>query len=148
MKRILFFVPAMAVALALARSPSAAAQPALASRRLPNGIEISNATATVRVTALTDSIIRVRIGRGGQFPENASWAVPAEVRREAVPVGSTSDGFSTRSVIVHLDPGTLALRVTDLQGKTILADIDGAVQFDGRGFRLRKTLPVEQHIFG
>jgi alpha-glucosidase len=151
MTRTLFLIAATAVALALSGPRSAAAQPATPAselRSLPNGIEMGNATAIVRVTALTDSIIRVRMGRAGKLPEDASWAVPTAVRREAVPVRSTPDGFSTRSMIVHLDLSTLALRVTDLQGRTILADIDGGVQFDGRGFRLRKALPIEQHIFG
>ena len=36
----------------------------------------------MRITALTDSIVRVRIARDGKFPEDASWAVPAAVRRQ------------------------------------------------------------------
>jgi alpha-glucosidase len=148
MKRIFLFIAATSVALALAGSVSAAARPVLASRALPNGIEMSNGTATARVSALTDSIIRVRIARGGQFAEDASWAVPAEVRHKAISVRSTPDGFSTGSVVVHLDPATLAIRVADLQGKTIVADLPDAVQFEGRGFRLRKGLPIDEHIFG
>jgi alpha-glucosidase len=139
---------AFPVALALTAMVSAPAMGAPAMKAVAGGIEASNADATLRIAAISDSILRVRIARGGQFPEDASWAVPAEVRRKNAPVHATADGFTTAAMSVHLDPVTLALRVTDLQGKTIVADLPDAVQFDGRGFRLRKSLPIDQHIFG
>ncbi|MES2135481.1 MAG: TIM-barrel domain-containing protein [Pseudomonadota bacterium] len=139
-------------ALALAGSQAAPAPPMTptqtAVRLLPNGVEASTSAATIRVTALTDNIIRVRIARGGQFAEDASWAVRPEVRRQSVAVRQASDGFSTAAIAVRLDPSSLALVVTDLQGKTILADLPDAVRFDGPGFRLRKALPIDQRIFG
>jgi alpha-glucosidase len=135
-----------------ALSTPAVGQPAQAAassfKALPNGVEASNSEAAIQITAITDSILRVRIARGGRFPEDASWAVPSEVRRKAVPVRATADGFTTGAMAVHLDPATLALRVTDLQDKTIVADLPEAMQFEGRGFRLRKALPIDQHIFG
>ena len=57
---------------------------------LPNGIEAANGSAKIQVTALTDSILRVRIGKGGAFAENASWAVPAAVRKQSAPVTATT----------------------------------------------------------
>jgi alpha-glucosidase len=45
-----------------------------------------NGSATIRVIALTDSILRVRVARGGRFPEDARWAVPAQVRTQSVRV--------------------------------------------------------------
>jgi alpha-glucosidase len=143
---------AFALATTMLSAPAAAqsAQTAAISplRPLPDGMEAGSGEAIIGVTALTDSIIRVRIARGGKFPENASWAVPAEVRRKSVRVRATADGFTTASIAVHLDPATRALRVTDLLGKAIVADLPDAVRFDGRGFHLRKALPIDQHIFG
>jgi alpha-glucosidase len=133
-------------AFALAIAPAVAeAQTALP---LSNGYEASNSAGTIRVTALTDTILRVRIAPNGQFPEDSSWAVSRAVRSSSVPVRATPDGFATGAVAVHIDPATLALRLTDLQGKTIVADLPDAVRFDGRGFHLRKALPIDQHIFG
>src|SRR4051794_11394767 len=99
---------AMACALATA-SPSWAAPVPI---HLRDGIEANDGSATIRVTALTDSILRVRIARRGPFPEDASWAVAAEVRRQSVAVRPTSDGFATNALAVHLDPATLRLSVT------------------------------------
>jgi alpha-glucosidase len=116
--------------------------------RLPNGFETAAKPVKMRVTALTDSIVRVRIGRDGQFPEDASWAVPAAVRREAVGVQSTADGFNTAALAVHLNPRTRQLDISDRAGKTIVADAPNALRIDGSGFMLRKTLPIDQHIYG
>jgi alpha-glucosidase len=138
--RRLFAAFALAIAPALAD-----AQTALP---LPSGYEASNSAGAIRVTALTDTILRVRIAPKSQFPEDASWAVSRAVRSRSVPVRATPDGFATGVVAVHIDPATLALSLTDLQGKTIVADLPDAVRFDGRGFHLRKALPIDQHIFG
>jgi alpha-glucosidase len=115
---------------------------------LPSGLEAVNDVARIRVTALTDSILRVRIGKGGALGEDASWAVPSDVRHHSVPVTATPDGFQTKSVAVHVDPASLRLNVTDLQGRTIVADSAEPIRFDGTAFELGKALPIDQHIFG
>jgi alpha-glucosidase len=112
------------------------------------GIEASNGAATIRVTALTDSILRVRIARGRDFGEDASWAVLPAVRRESVPVRVTPDGFQTAAIAVHLDRRTLQLTISDLQGRTIVADAPNAIAVNGSSFSLRKLLPVGEHIYG
>jgi len=97
-------------AVAIVVSVPASAQ---ALKALPNGVEVGNATATLRVTALTDGIVRVRIARGGAFAEDASWAVPRDVRMKSVAVRATADGFATGAMAVHIDPATLGLTVID-----------------------------------
>jgi alpha-glucosidase len=126
-----------------------AAQPAGAGalKSLTNGVEVANGVATLRVTALTDGILRVRIARDGTFPEDASWAVPRDVRMKSVPVRATGDGLTTGALAVHIDAATLGLTVTDPAGRTIVADASEPLRFDGRGFALRKALPIDQHIF-
>jgi alpha-glucosidase len=133
-------------------SVTAATQPVQPTRasvlRLANGIEVASPEAHVRVTALSDSIVRVRIARGGKFPEDASWAVPAAARHRSVSVSAAPDGFRTNAIIVRVNPETLQLTVTDLAGRTISADQPEPVRFDGRGFTLRKALPIDEHIYG
>src|SRR5215208_1197171 len=111
-------------------------------------MDVSNGSATLKIAALTDSILRVRIARGGQFGEVASWAVPAELRRGSVPVRPTADGFQTSQVAVRVDSKTLQLTITDLQGRAISADLPAPVTFGGSGFTLRKTLPLGAHVYG
>ena len=67
-RRLIRFVhAAFACALAMIAAPGPASVVPL-----PSGVEAHNGTATIRVTALTDSILRVRIGRGPALPEDAS----------------------------------------------------------------------------
>jgi alpha-glucosidase len=115
---------------------------------LPNGIQASSGGSSIRVEALTDSILRIRVARNGRWSEDASWAVPAAVRAERARVRLTAEGFVTASLVVRLDPRTLAVTVSDLQGRPI--DIDGTrpVRFDGSRFTLAKLLPVGEHIYG
>jgi alpha-glucosidase len=132
-----------------AASANAAQSPrATLLKALTNGVEISNGVATLRAAALGKDIIRIRIARGGAFAEDASWAVPHDVRVKITPVRPTTDGFATDALAIHIDPSTLALNVTDLAGRTIVADAPDALRFDGHGFTLRKTLQIDQHIFG
>jgi alpha-glucosidase len=139
---------AAGLVFAFVAAARAAAQPAPSIAHLPNGIDVTSGAARMRVTALTDSIVRVTVAPTGAFPEDASWAVPAAVRHESVPVSGTADGFRTRAVAVHLDPSTLQLTLSDVDGRTILADLPRPIRLDGPGFTLRKSLPIGEHIFG
>jgi alpha-glucosidase len=137
-------------ALALS-SPAAGQAPqarATALEHLQSGVEAGARAIRIRVTALTDSIVRVRIARDQKFPEDASWAVPSLVRHEKVLVSPTSDGFRTKAIAVHLDPQTLKLVVTDLAGRTIVADGADPVRFSGTSFTLRKAMPITEHYVG
>jgi alpha-glucosidase len=142
----------VAFAAALLSATATTAQPIEAPgttlAHLKNGVEAATGQLRIQVTAMTDSIIRVRVARDGRLPEDASWAVLAAARHQSAPVTATSDGFQTGSIAVHLDPGTMQLSVTDLSGHSISADQTGAIRLDGRSFVLRKNLPIDEHIYG
>ncbi|MFX5839949.1 hypothetical protein ABTE60_21790, partial [Acinetobacter baumannii] len=79
----------------------AMATPAAAQvRALDNGVEVTRGGMAVRVTALSASVLRVRMARDGQWPEDASWAVPAEVRTRSTKVRARGDGFDTDALTV------------------------------------------------
>jgi alpha-glucosidase len=144
----LFAVTVLASALATATVP---AVPAVAGERrvaLAHGVEVRHGGMLMRVDAVTDAVLRVRIGRDGRLPEDASWAVDAATRAATGAVTATADGFTTAALAVHLDPATLALTVTDRAGKTIVADAAEPIELDGRGFTLRKAMPLAEHYFG
>lgn len=112
-----------------------------------NGIEARHGPMMLNVTALTDSILRVRIARNGTLPEDASWAVPRDRRAQSVPVQRLADGFATARLRVHVGPD-LRLRIEDRDGRLISADDSDPIKLDGKGFTLRKALPRSEHIFG
>jgi alpha-glucosidase len=71
-----------AMAVPARATPIASTAAALTPRS--DGIEVRRGAVLLRVDALTDAIVRVRIGRDGKLPEDASWAVPHAVREASV----------------------------------------------------------------
>jgi len=111
-----------------------------------DGADIHNGALFMRVTALADDILRVRAAATGELPEDASWAVPEEMRGRSVPVSvkQTIDGveFQTAALTVRIERSPLRLIVSDLAGHVISADDPTrAVDVAGSGFTLRKVLP-------
>src|SRR5215218_2132248 len=144
----LLLAAALATLAAPALSQQAPLPPPTPAVPLKNGAEMSDGSATIRVTALTDSILRVRIARAGGFPEDASWAVPAEVRARSVRVEPLVNGFKTGALNVAINPETLALTVSDREGRRIHADAPSPISFDGNKFTLRKAMPVGEQYYG
>ncbi len=119
---------------------------------LPNGIELRSGGSTMRITALREDVLRVRIACDGALGSEASWAVlPAAGRSQtnvtpAAEAGSV--GFDTKQLHVRVARGDLRLTVTDAQNRLVVADAEPA-EFgaDGR-FALRKQMPEDEHYFG
>src|SRR5579875_2310767 len=88
---LMFGLAAPACAAAPIPATDATAQPAARIVARADGLEVRRGALLMRVTALTDSTIRVRIAPGGTLPEDASWAVPAKVRTEHVAVTAAAD---------------------------------------------------------
>jgi alpha-glucosidase len=118
-----------------------------------DGADIHSGPWFMRVTALADDILRVRAAAAGDLPEDASWAVPEEMRGRSVHVSvkQHADGvdFQTATLAVRIERSPLRLIVSDLAGHVISADAPtGAVTVVGSGFTLRKKLNEKEHIFG
>lgn len=111
-------------------------------------LTVRGARDAVRVDAITDDIVRVRVLRDGQPMEDASWAVESATRRARVPATLGADTLATARLRVAVDPQTLALRVTDAAGRVVVEDAAQPISRDGRAFTLRKRLAADQHIFG
>ncbi|MEG3181551.1 glycoside hydrolase family 31 protein [Sphingomonas sp. LT1P40] len=127
----------------------ALAMPAAAQMRaLDNGVEVTRGEVSVRVTALTPKTLRVRLVRDGKWPEDASWAVEADIRAKAVMVLSRPDGFATDAVSVSVDPVTLAVTVRDKAGKIIVTDAAAPAMSADGSFGLTKAMPVGERYFG
>jgi alpha-glucosidase len=118
-----------------------------------DGADIHSGPWFMRVTAITDDILRVRAAPAADLPEDASWAVPAEMRSRSVHVSvrPRADGvdLQTATLAVRIERAPLRLIVSDLAGHVISADAPaGAVSAVGAGFSLRKQLNDKEHIFG
>jgi alpha-glucosidase len=144
-------------ALAQVKLKSADVSPAtedfVTSKLLPNGIEVRRNGAMLQVVALRDDVLRVRLAVKGQLPEDASWAVPVEIRRQSVEVipEITPDavGFRTKTLRVRIERATLRLSTADLRGNVLQEDEPGwPVEFHADSFRVFKKMPADEHYFG
>ena len=121
--------------------------------RLANGIEVKRGEILLRVVALRDDVLRIRLADNGAIPEDASWAVASEIRNAKVDVISDSStdsyGFHTRALRVRIERSSLRLSVSDLEGNILQEDAPGwPVEFHGGAFRVYKKMPVDEHYFG
>ncbi len=117
---------------------------------LPNGVRVHFAGAVMEVTALRPDVVRVRVGRDGQMPEDASWAVLPEARAAKAAVTRRSDdaaGFATTELNVAIHRRTGVLRITDKEGRLVEEDLR-PLEFHGTEFRLTKRMGKEEHFFG
>src|SRR5258708_3527849 len=157
--RLLFFGTA-ALALISAQAQTASASPPriavetiTGSQSLRDGIAIQAGAASLRIIALRDNILRVRVAPGGALPEDASWAVLPGPRSKSVdgqPSGAAASvGFRTASLGGRVARTPLRLVVRDLDGNMISADAVGrATTFQLGGFSVYKNMPTDEHYFG
>jgi alpha-glucosidase len=126
---------------------------AMSAQAAGDGAEIRSGPWTLRVTALADDIIRVRATASEGLPEDASWAVPDDMRQHSVRVSlketAGSIEFKTAVLAVHIERSPLRVIVSDLKGNVITADRSSmALEQNGNGFLLHKDLARKEHIFG
>ncbi|WP_242096829.1 TIM-barrel domain-containing protein [Sphingomonas sp. CROZ-RG-20F-R02-07] len=126
---------------------------ASASARTTDRYTVAQGGVVLEITAPRDDIVRVRAGHPA-LPEDASWAVPADVRAHRVPFTVVESGDETRlttaAITVTLDRIHLRMTIADRAGHVLLDDAPGdALAFDtAGGFHVRKAMPNDAHFFG
>src|ERR1700728_2181294 len=138
---------------AAASQPSTTLDSVTGAQALRDGVELRAGSATLRVTALRDDIIRVRISAESTLPEDASWSVLSGPRSKSVDVRPTEEassvGFRTSSLDVRIERNPLRLVIRDLAGNVISADaVERPIQFQRGGFSVWKQMPADEHYFG
>jgi alpha-glucosidase len=118
-----------------------------------DGVDIRSGHWIMRVSALSEDILRVRAAADGKLPEDASWAVPGEMRARSVRVSLAENAdaieFHTAAISVRIERSSLRIIVSDLAGHVISADAPTkALDVGGSGFMLHKQLAQHEHIFG
>jgi alpha-glucosidase len=115
-------------------------------KQLPAGITATSNDSTLEITALRDDVLRVRVWRGNDVPEDASWAVLPASRTSSVAVVAEAQGFSTRLLRVTVDD-QLLLTVSDLAGNVLQKDA-APVLWQGDKFTVTKQGSWSDHFFG
>ena len=114
-------------------------------------LEVRSGPIHQRVTALRDDVLRITIWRGNSAPEDASWAVPASIRHSVVPITQSreKDRVTMRTAVlnIEIDAKTLEITIRDQSGAIVQQDAR-PIRFDGEGFRIYKSMPLDEHYFG
>jgi len=155
---ILVWIGIATLASAAAQTAAAPQTPVVidavtASEVLQDGLQIQAGSAALRITALRDDIVRVRISPTATLPEDASWAVLPEPRGKTVSVRPMQDdasvGFRTAALDVRVERNPLRIVIRDLSGNVISADASGRpTRFPLEGFSVYKQMTPAEHYFG
>ena len=113
---------------------------------MPAGMTMTSSGVTLEVTALRDDVLRVRMWKGADAPEDASWAVLPAARSSRTAVVAEPHGFATKTLRVTVDD-QLLLTVADLAGNVLQKDA-APVQWDGAQFKVSKQGSWSDHFFG
>ena len=138
---------------AAASEPRTTIEAVTSSHPVRDGVEGKAGSASFRVTALRDDIIRVRISPDDALPEDASWAVLSGPHGKSVDVQPTQDtdsvGFRTAALDVRVERNPFRVVIRDLAGNVVSADAVGRpIQFELGGFSISKQMPGDEHYFG
>ncbi len=120
---------------------------------LPNGMELSAGRGLVRIVALSPSVVRVRYAPDGQYPIADVFAVVADTGFHAPAVqvkdGPDSVEFSTSAFTVRVAKTGTRVAFYDPSNRLISQDDpDHPVAWNGKEFRVWKSMPEEEHYFG
>src|SRR5262249_22596348 len=147
----IFFVCLLILPLSAQRWESLPA--VAAARKLPNGIELGAGKAKIIVTAISDSVVRVRVSQNGFFPKDTSWAVLPHASSTAS-AAQVNDTANTAEVVLHdgrvrISKNPLQLTFLNGAGTIINEDDSGAaISFAGTSFRVTKKMPEDENYFG
>src|ERR1700753_556521 len=96
------------------------------SKALPNGLELRDEKASVKITALREDVLRIRVSKTEKLPEDASWAVLPGARTSSIATAYETQGdkvgFHTKMLQVWVDRATLRVTVSDTNGGVLLQD--------------------------
>ena len=118
----------------------------------PNGVEATVGTASVRISALSPNVVRVRFAPDGKFPRERSFAVlsGAFPKAPAVKVEQSREAvtLSTDSLRVKILRSPFSVSFLAPDGSVISQDHPGSpVSFNGSEFRVWKSMPEDEHYF-
>src|SRR4051812_13636430 len=94
--------------------------------KLNNGVELQAGKARIRVTALTDTVIRIRVAPDGNFSTQESWAVVPEAKTWLAAVRLADESgrveISTSSLRVRIQKNPPAIAILNSAGEIIAQD--------------------------
>jgi alpha-glucosidase len=120
-------------------------------QKLTDGVELSDGTAKVRITAFTDGVFRVRLAPNGTFPKDFSWAVIESPQPPNVKIEEDRNGIrvTTGKAIAVVQKSSLLISFSDPSGNVLLADEPSLpMAWDGQRVHAWKKMLPEEGYYG
>jgi alpha-glucosidase len=118
---------------------------------LKDGMILTAGTARVRITAVRDGIVRVRVAPNGKFPKDFSWAVAQAPEAPAVSIeeGTKEVRMTAGDITVAVNKNPLLIKFLGPAGAPILEDQPSLpMAWDGENIRVWKRMPLDENYFG
>jgi alpha-glucosidase len=119
--------------------------------KISDGVELSDGAAKVRITAINEGVMRVRVATNGAFATDTSWAVIQTPQPLSLQVEETATEvrLSTPSVHAIVQKSPLLIAFTDASGRTLLADEPSLpMAWDNQRIRVWKSMPSDENYYG
>ena len=145
--------PAAPGGVAPASTPTPAPTPVAALTVEPHGLTLRAATATLSLTAVNDSVLRVRASRDGSFAKDFSWAVVPGANRPTGTLTVKDEGATvlaaTPDVHARITKDPLGIVFLDASDQVISGDDPRhPMSLTPDGFRVDRTMPADEHYYG
>lgn len=120
--------------------------------KIAGGVEIKAGHATIRVTAMSDSVIHVRVAQSGILGPDVSWAViqpPFEGAAPKITETPLAVELAIPAGRVRILKSPLRLIFADEKNQIINEDDEGSpMSFSGDAFRVTKKMPEDEIYSG
>jgi alpha-glucosidase len=119
--------------------------------RLKDGMELTAGPAKVRITAVREGVVRVRVAPNGKFPEDFSWAVSQSPDPPAVLIENraTETRMTAGDIKVVVNAAPLLISFTNAAGVPILEDQPSLpMAWDGENIHVWKRMPLDENYYG
>jgi len=119
--------------------------------KVADGLELTAGHTRVRITAFSDSVIRVRVAPEGKFSKDFSWAVIASPQPPAINIADTKIELrmTAGNTTVLIQKSPLLIRFADAAGNVLLADEPALpMAFDGSRVHVWKKMPADENYYG
>ena len=119
---------------------------------LPDGVELAAGQASVRVTAVSEAVIRVHLAPEGKFPPDRSWAVVpsnAPAPRVTVKDSVNTVELTTSRGKVRIQKSPLLIAFADPSGNVLQQDYPNLpMAWEGGEVRVWKSMPADEYYYG
>jgi alpha-glucosidase len=118
---------------------------------LKDGMVLTAGKARVRISAVRDGIVRVRVAPTGTFPKDFSWAIvqAPEAPPVSVEEGTREVRMVAGEITVLVNKSPLLIKFLNKSGATVLEDDPSLpMAWNGENIHVWKRMPLDENYFG